>query len=81
MSASGNAERLAVVTVIETVAPGLSGREPLTYVSPPQPREQAITLARLLLGTAAELVNGDDRWSAPIAGGRRVVTLSNEVGR
>ena len=63
-----------VVRVTESVAPTLTGREGCTYQSPPQPREQAMTLVRLLLG-CAEPANGDGRWVAPIAGGRRVVTL------
>jgi hypothetical protein len=70
-----------VVTVTETVVPALSGRDGCSYKSPPQPREQALTLVRLLLGHVAE-PNGDaQRWTAPIAGGRRVVTLTEEPQR
>ena len=68
-------DRLVVVSVTESVAPALTGREDCTYVSPPQPREQAMTLVRLLVGRAGEPANGDGRWVAPIAGGRRTVSL------
>jgi hypothetical protein len=74
-------DRLVVVTVTESVAPTLTGREDCSYRSPPQPREQGMTLVRLLLGCAAEPANGDGRWVAPIAGGRRVVTLVEERSR
>jgi len=53
----------------------------VTYESPPQPREQAMTLVCLLLGCASHLDGEDRRWTAPIAGGRRVVTLSEEGDR
>ncbi len=91
MSASANADRptgrspgsdgdlhpdgLGVVSVAESVVPALTGRKDCTYMSPPQPREQAMTLVRLLLGCASEPANGDGRRVAPIAGGRRTVTL------
>ena len=39
-----------------------------------------MTLVRLLLGRAGEPPNGGERWAAPIAGGRRVVTLTEEPG-
>jgi hypothetical protein len=70
-----DSDRLVVVSVTESVVPALTGRESCTYVSPPQPREQAMTLVRLLLGCAGEPANGDGKWVAPIAGGRRTVTL------
>ena len=35
-----------------------------------------MTLVWLLLGCASEPLNGDARWVAPIAGGRRTVTLT-----
>jgi hypothetical protein len=74
-------DRLVVVSVTESVVPALTGREDCTYVSPPQPREQAMTLVRLLLGCAGEPANGAGRWVAPIAGGRRTVTLVEERSR
>jgi hypothetical protein len=74
-------DRLVVVRVTESVTPALTGREGGSYVSPPQSREQAMTLVRLLLGCATEPANGDGRWVAPIAGGRRTVTLVEERSR
>jgi hypothetical protein len=72
---------LVVVTASESVAAVLAGREGLTYVSPPQRREQALTLVRLLTGCAEELANGRRRWAVPIAGGRLVVALREEARR
>lgn len=70
------AERLVVVGVTESVAPALTGHEGVTYQSPPQSREQAMALVRLLLGCAGEPANGSACWVAPIAGGRRTITLT-----
>jgi hypothetical protein len=72
------ADGLVVVTVTESVVPALTGREGCTYVSPAQPREQAMTLVRLLLGCATDPDRERERWAAPIAGGRRVVVLRKE---
>ena len=70
---------LVVVTVTESVLPALTGREGCSYISPPQPLEQAMTLVRLLLGRDPA---GDEcRWTMPIAGGRRLVTVSEEPVR
>jgi hypothetical protein len=44
------------------------------------PDEQAMALVRLLLGRAPE-ADGERQWTAAIAGGRRVVTLSEEANR
>lgn len=71
-------ERLVVVRVEDAIEPKLAARSGAVYESPPQPREKAIVLVALLLGHIGEAVNGDGRWVAPIAGGRRVVTLSEE---
>ncbi len=73
--------RLVVVRVEDAIEPQLTARTGVTYESPPQPREQAMTLVRLLLGCASHLDGEDRRWMAPIAGGRRVVTLSEESAR
>jgi hypothetical protein len=70
-------ERLVVVRVEDAVDPRLTARAGLVYQSPPQPREQAMALVRLLVGRT-EPANGSDRWAAAIAGGRRVVTLREE---
>ena len=69
-------EELAVVRVEDAINATLAGRTGASYQSPPQPREQAITLVWLLLGCASQPPGGDARWVAPIAGGRRTVTLT-----
>ena len=74
-------ERLVVVRVEDAIEPKLTARTGASYESPPQTREQAMTLVRLLLGCASEPDGEDGRWTAPIAGGRRVVTLSEEGDR
>ena len=68
-------EELAVVRVEDAINATLAGRTGASYQSPPQPREQAITLVWLLLGCASAPRGGNGRWAAPIAGGRRTVTL------
>ncbi len=69
------ADPLVIVRVADTVNASLSQRGDAVYESPPQPREQAMTLVRLLLGFAAVPMTGHERWTAPIAGGRREVAL------
>jgi hypothetical protein len=73
--------RLVIVRVEDAIEPELTGHAGATYVSPPQPREQAMTLVRLLLASAGDAPGDGARWAAPIAGGRRVVTLSEEPDR
>ena len=74
-------ERLVIVRVEDAIEPRLTARTGTSYESPPQPREQAMTLVRLLLGCAIDPDGAVARWTAPIAGGRRVVTLSEESTR
>jgi hypothetical protein len=66
---------MAVVRVSDELNESLTGRPPRSYESPPQPREQALTLAQLLLGFSADGLEDEERWSRPMAGGRRTVTL------
>jgi len=73
-------DRLVIVRVEDTVEPRLTEHEGGRYKSPPQTREQAMALARLLLGRAPD-ANGPQQWTAPIAGGRRLVTLTEETRR
>jgi hypothetical protein len=75
------AERLVVVRVEDAVEPRLTARAGASYESPPQTRAQAMTLVRLLLGRAGGPDGDCERWTAPIAGGRRVVSLSEERTR
>jgi len=66
---------LVVLTVTETVVAALTGRDGCRYTSPPQTREQAAELACLLLGRDLGQLDGESRWQAPIAGGRRTVSI------
>jgi hypothetical protein len=74
---AGATDALVVVRVEDSVVPALTGRAGGVYESPPQPRERAMVLVRLLLGCAIEPPNGDKRWVAPIAGGRRTITITD----
>ena len=73
--------RLVVVRVEDTIEPELAGHAGDSYESPPQTHEQAMALVRLLLGRAAADGDGVQQWTASIAGGRRVVTLTEEPNR
>ena len=46
----GFPERLVVVRVEDAIEPKLTARDGASYESPPQTRERAMTLVRLLLG-------------------------------
>ena len=69
------ADELVIVRVHDVISAALTAHEGCIYESPPQPRQQALTLARVLLGYTGEELNGDERWSCAIAGGRRIVSL------
>jgi hypothetical protein len=73
--------RLVVVRVEDTIEPELAGHAGASYESPPQTHDQAMALVRLLLGRAASDGDCEPRWTASIAGGRRVVTLTEERNR
>jgi hypothetical protein len=75
---SGEFERLVVVRVEDTIEPALTEQMGARYQSPPQTHEQAMSLVRLVLGRAA-VADGARQWTAAIAGGRRVVTLTEET--
>jgi hypothetical protein len=62
------------VEVADRFSAGLTGRHDRDYASPPQSREDALTLAALLLDSGADL-DGDGPWQRAIAGGRRTVRL------
>ena len=70
-----SSEVLVVVRVADELNHALSGRVGCCYESPPQPHEQALALVEVLLGYGRGSLDGADRWSCPIAGGRRVVTI------
>ena len=66
---------LVIVRVTETIDPVLAGHGGCTYQSPPQSREQADALVRVLLGRLEEPNDGCISWTCAIAGGRRTVAL------
>ena len=74
-------DRLVIVRVEDTIEPQLAGHTGGSYQSPPQTHEQAMALVRLLLGQAAADAAGAGSWTASIAGGRRLVILSEETTR
>ena len=78
---AGSPQRLVVVRVEEVIEPKLTARTGAVYESPPHTREQALILARLLLGCTADVGDDEQRWTAPIAGGRRVVSIREELVR
>jgi hypothetical protein len=65
---------LYVVEVSDSFSAGLTGRHDRRYESPPQRREDALTLAGLLLDAGAAL-EGDGPWKRALAGGRRTVRI------
>ena len=67
-----------VVQVKDQITSALTGHDGCSYQSPPQTRDQAMALVRMLLGHAVDQ-DGERQWTAPIAGGRRVVTLTEEA--
>jgi hypothetical protein len=73
--------RLVVVRVEDTIEPELAGHTGGSYESPPQTHAQAMALVRLLLGRAAADGDGERQWMASIAGGRRVVAVTEERNR
>ncbi len=60
-----------VVHVIDTLAEPLGGTA-ANYVSPPQPRADAVALAQLLLQAPPA---GDGPWRRAVPGGQRTITL------
>lgn len=66
---------LVVVRVEDKVNQSLTGHSGCRYESPPQPRAQAVTLVRALLGYPLADLDGEERWTCPLAGGRRTITL------
>lgn len=68
-------QELVVVHVMDAINPTLAGRGDASYQSPPQPREDALSLVWLLLGRNEQPQTEETRWTCPIAGGQRTVTL------
>jgi len=69
-------DELVVVHVRDAINPALAGRGDASYLSPPQAREDALSLVALLLGRNEAPNASEPRWTCPIAGGQRTVTLT-----
>ena len=67
---------LVVVHVRDHVNPALAARDGCDYSSPPQQRDQALNLVALLLGCPPSLIlDGRERWTTSVAGGRRTIRV------
>jgi hypothetical protein len=62
------------LTVDDRLNTRLVGRRSISYTSPPQPYDEAIVLAGILLDRP-EGLSGAGPWFRPIAGGQRSVSL------
>lgn len=62
------------VIVIDHVQPTLAGHAGVSYESLPQPREDALALASVLIGLA-QLPDDAGPWQQPRPGGRRTVRI------
>jgi hypothetical protein len=69
-------EEMVVVRVADHVDHVLTGHPGRQYESPPQSREQGLALVQVLVGYTPATLNGRERWSCPIAGGRRTVWVT-----
>jgi hypothetical protein len=71
-----------VVRVMDRVDERIAGHDSCAYASPPQPRADAVALARLLLGGTVSHADGSEPWTrtVAVAGGRRTVTLERVDG-
>ena len=72
---------LYILTVHDRLNTRLVGRRSISYTSPPQPYDEALVLAGILLDRPEGLL-GAGPWFRPIAGGQRSVRLEivEEVG-
>jgi hypothetical protein len=72
----GMSEPLYIVEVDDRCEPRLVGHGGCSYTSPPQSVFQALALVRVLIGGGPRgLAVDQSPWYAPIAGGRRTITL------
>lgn len=62
------------LTVADRINTRLVARRSIAYTSPPQPYDDALVLAGILLDRPDEL-QGAGPWFRPIAGGQRTVRL------
>ena len=66
---------LYVVRATDRVARDIAGHPGRRYSSPPQTLAEALALASLLVGAPVDNSQTLLRWTQPIAGGRRTVTI------
>jgi hypothetical protein len=69
-------ESLYVVHVQDHIDGRIAGHDGRGYVSPPSPRDSALALVSLLLGSDPRAVNGGSVWTRAVPGGRRTITLA-----
>lgn len=67
------------LTVHDRLNTRLVGRRSISYTSPPQPYDEAVVLAGILLDRPEGLA-GAGPWFRPIAGGQRSVSLEVVAG-
>jgi hypothetical protein len=65
-------QELVVVHVRDAINPTLAGRGDASYQSPPQPREDALGLVRLLVGRSEQPQTEEPRWTCPRLSGKAV---------
>jgi hypothetical protein len=63
-----------LVRAVDEIDERIAGHAGIAYASPPQTLTDALALVRLLLGGPVDAPERR-RWTRPIAGGRRTVTL------
>jgi hypothetical protein len=82
MSAPAAPNGLVVIHVRDELNSTLVGHSGREYTSPPHQRADALTLIALLLGRPVQ-PNGHEqtRWSCPLAGGHRTITLDPLAGQ
>ena len=73
------AGELVVVHVEDRINHTLAGHSGIHYESPPQSREKALALTRVLLGYTSRELDVGTQWVCPIAGGRRTVWLESQT--
>ena len=73
---AADGDALYVVDAVDVTNEALAGHAGCAYRSPPQVVEDALALVRLLLGGPVTEPHAPRRWTRPIAGGQRTVTLT-----
>ena len=73
---AADGDALYVVDAVDVTNEAIAGHPGCAYRSPPQVVEDALALVRLLLGGPVTEPHAPRRWTRPIAGGQRTVTLT-----